>query len=314
MLYLRWKIHPVKICTIIKIIVKTHKNFNLMWKCVLENSYWKIHIGKFVSDIRIKFVLNFFSIRFFLFSIRFKNYRETNFFVCNSLPIKLNSYQIVWNNIRNLETIPNALPGTLYGISENGWMTSEVFSEWFHQFCDLVTERPLLLILGGHLTHVSIPVIMKGMEEDVTILKLPPHVTDVLQPLDVTCFRPLKRAWETMLNKWVNEFGAKEPIRKGIFVNKLGEVWHQGLSEANVKAGFSCTGIYPVDKTKYPAHRFDPRLVRRYENWVAAGKPDSLEDVATAVNTPSKSKRVTTKNAAKIARKDATENKDVNSI
>ena len=73
----------------------------------------------------------------------------------------------------------NALPGTLYGISENGWMTSEVFSEWFHQFCDLVTERPLLLILDGHLTHVSIPVIMKGMEEDVTILKLPPHVTDV---------------------------------------------------------------------------------------------------------------------------------------
>ena len=44
----------------------------------------------------------------------------------------------------------NALPGTLYGISENGWMTSEVFSEWFHQFCDLVTERLLLLILDGH--------------------------------------------------------------------------------------------------------------------------------------------------------------------
>ena len=47
--------------------------------------------------------------------------------------------------------------------------------------------------------HVSIQVIEKAIDEDVNILKLPPHVTDKLQPLDVACFGPLKRAWEKPL-------------------------------------------------------------------------------------------------------------------
>ena len=187
----------------------------------------------------------------------------------------------------------NALAGTFYGISESGWMTSDVFAEWFERFCKLVTERPLLLILDGHLTHVSILVIEKAVEEDVTILKLPPHATDVLQPLDVSCFGPLKRLWEQSLNSLINEFGVKEPIRKGRFVNKLGEVWHKGLSPENIIAGFKWTGIFPVDRTKYQPHRFDPRLLKWYDSWLAPGKPANLqEELATSITTPRKFKEV----------------------
>ena len=180
----------------------------------------------------------------------------------------------------------SALPNTFYGQSESGWMTSDVFSDWFGLFCETITERPLLLILDGHLTQVSIPLIEKAMAENITILKLPPHV---LQPLDVSCFGPFTRTWEQLLNKWVNEHGAKEPIRKGLFENKLGEVWHQGLSPGNIKAGFTCTGIFPVNPDKYPTSRFDSLLLRRYNAWVAAGKPDDIkEDMAKAANTPYK--------------------------
>ena len=156
-----------------------------------------------------------------------------------------------------------ALPNTWYGISDNGWMTSDVFGEWFNNFCEFVTERPLLLILDGHVTHVAIEYLLKAQEEGIHILKLPPHVTDLLQPLDVSCFGPLKRCWEEALNKWINEFGVKEPIRKARFVEKLCEFWHKGLSPENVIAGFSCTGIYPIDSTKYPCHHLDARLVKR---------------------------------------------------
>ena len=44
-----------------------------------------------------------------------------------------------------------ALPGTFYGISQSGWMTTEVFAKWFEKFTALVKERPLLLIFDGHL-------------------------------------------------------------------------------------------------------------------------------------------------------------------
>ena len=67
------------------------------------------------------------------------------------------------------------MPGTLYGVSENGWMTTEVFEEWFTHFCRFVKERPLLLIFDGHISHVSVNLILKAIEEDVTIVKFPPH-------------------------------------------------------------------------------------------------------------------------------------------
>ena len=89
--------------------------------------------------------------------------------------------------------------------------------------------------------------IEKATEEDVTILKFPPHVTDKLQPLDVACFSPLKREWEKTLNAWTNEWGPRETIKKSTFVNKLGDIWHKGLSPDNVKSGFRATGVYPVD-------------------------------------------------------------------
>ena len=106
-------------------------------------------------------------------------------------------------------------------------MTSEVFATWFTLFSEHVSERPLLIILDGHTTQLSFQVMEQAIDEDVTILKLPPHVTGVLQPLDVCCFGPLKRLWEKTLNAWVNEYGPRETMKKRIFVNKICEVCHK---------------------------------------------------------------------------------------
>ena len=76
------------------------------------------------------------------------------------------------------------LPNTMYGISPNGWMDTIIFCEWFTKFCAQVTERPLLLIYDGHLSHVSIKLIEEAIKEDITLLKLPPHITDKIQPLN----------------------------------------------------------------------------------------------------------------------------------
>ena len=67
-------------------------------------------------------------------------------------------------------------------------------------------------------------------------------------------------------------------MTKSQFVNLLSEIWHQGLSESNIKSGFAATGVYPVDSTKYKTYRLNPQLLRRYEAWVEAGKPEGLRD------------------------------------
>ena len=72
-------------------------------------------------------------------------------------------------------------------------MDTDVFSEWFEKFANENQDRPLLLLFDGHLRHISLSVIKRAMEEQIIIIKFPPHVTDVLQPLDFACFGPLKR-------------------------------------------------------------------------------------------------------------------------
>ena len=72
-------------------------------------------------------------------------------------------------------------------------MTTEIFALWFENFVKQVKKRPLLVVYDGHLIHVSLNLIEKAMEEHITIVKLPPHITNKLQPLDVCCFGPLKR-------------------------------------------------------------------------------------------------------------------------
>ena len=77
------------------------------------------------------------------------------------------------------------LPNTMYKVSDNVWMNMQVFHQWFEKFCSQVTEKLLLIIYNGHLSHISISLIENAREEDITILKLPPHVTDKIQP---SCF------------------------------------------------------------------------------------------------------------------------------
>lgn len=123
-------------------------------------------------------------------------------------------------------------------------MDTDVFAQWFHEFADTVKERPLLLLYDGHLTHVSIPVIERALAEKIIILKFPPHVTDVLQPLDVACFASLKRKWEKALHERMTLFGPKQLLSKSEFVNLLCSIWNQGMTQENVIAGFKCTGSY----------------------------------------------------------------------
>ena len=155
--------------------------------------------------------------------------------------------------------------GFLYAVSDSGWMTSKVFLEWFQKFARSVTQRPLLLLLDGHVSHVSMEVISTAVEKNIIIVKLPPHATDVLQPLDVTCFGPLKQKWSKLLAARSNISGSRSSLTKSSFVDELAHIWYACFSESNIKSGFSSTGIFPVDRSKYPTERFNPRLLRRHQ-------------------------------------------------
>ena len=137
-------------------------------------------------------------------------------------------------------------------------MTTTVFEEFFEKFVERVKGTgPILVIVDGHLSHTSLKTVDLAIKNDITILKLPPHCTDLLQPLDVACFSPLKRYYDSELFKYTQSTGGRQNLRKDLFVKLLCSVWNKGLSKENVIAGFKATGIHPVDSTKYKVTRLD---------------------------------------------------------
>ena len=107
----------------------------------------------------------------------------------------------------------------------------------------------------------------------------------------MTCFGPLKRLWESTLNTYVSTFGASKGISKATFIDLLSGIWHKGLTPSNVIVGFTKTGIFPIERTKFAIERLDCRMVARYKRWVDLGKPEEMwEDAALSVHTPQKMK------------------------
>ena len=94
------------------------------------------------------------------------------------------------------ELYQGEISGNSYGLSEKGWIDGEIFEEWFedHFLKFAPAQRPLLL-LDGHSSHYQPAVVRKAAASGVILFCLPPHVTHLAQPLDMTVFSPLKRAW-----------------------------------------------------------------------------------------------------------------------
>ena len=92
------------------------------------------------------------------------------------------------------------VPGSMYGLSESGWIDGELFDLWFrHHFLSHTPPlRPLLLLLDGHSSHCT------PSEEGIIMFCLPPHSTHLTQPLDKGCFSILKRYWREQCNNYLS--------------------------------------------------------------------------------------------------------------
>ena len=166
--------------------------------------------------------------------------------------------------LQSISRAPNVDKNLTLAISENGWMTTEIFNCWFDIFCKQVSKLSLLLIYDGHKTQISLDLITKARNKNISILKLPAHTTDVIQPLDKCCFRPLKAQWDKRLVEIQRMTGATR-ISKASFTQLVDELWQTSLSPENIKSGFKSTGIYPLDRTKYPVKRFCSQMLASYK-------------------------------------------------
>lgn len=77
--------------------------------------------------------------------------------------------------------INNAPPGTLGLATKTGWMNSELFVEVMKHFIrcsNSSKEKPTLLILDNHESHLSIEAVDLAKENGVIMLTIPPHTSN----------------------------------------------------------------------------------------------------------------------------------------
>jgi len=150
------------------------------------------------------------------------------------------------------------VPGTLYGMSPNRWMDQELFSSRFftHFLKHAVSDHPLMLILDGHSSHYTLDLVKTAAAENVIMFCLPPHTTADSQPLDTSCFGPLKKYWYEVCRQYLFDHPG-QVVTKFQFSTLFADTWSKGLTIGNVTSGFLGTGIYPFSSSmvtnKFPA-------------------------------------------------------------
>ena len=133
----------------------------------------------------------------------------------------------------------NEINGTLYGLSDKGWIDAELFELWFEKLFlkHAPLQRPLLLLLDGHSAHYHPSLIRKALLNKVVLFCLPPHTTHLAQPLDKTCFSPLKSAWHQECFNFMAANPGKT-VNRYNFNEIFSKAWAKGMTPANAISGF----------------------------------------------------------------------------
>ncbi|CAG5035361.1 unnamed protein product [Parnassius apollo] len=200
-------------------------------------------------------------------------------------------------------TSEDGYPGTRYAATSNGWMESSVFENFIQKiFLPTVGEkRPILLLYDGHSTHLGINIIQKAREEKITIMKIPPHTSDNLQPLDIAVNKSFKDKWDVELVKW-QRLNVGKVLPNKDFSRIIGQVWGH-INPLVCAAGFRKAGIYPLNKNAIPENKFDPILLAEWKRSAKLTKKtneEMSERPKTSVDQPDKLRKIALASVNKI--------------
>ena len=134
-------------------------------------------------------------------------------------------------------------------LSNNGWTTNEVGLEWIKHFEKHTRSRKVggyrLLILDGHESHHSLEFELYCRNNNIVTLCMPAHASHLLQPLDIGCFGPLKRAYGREIEDLIR--ARVTHITKADFFPAFKTAFQTAFTEQNINAGFRGAGLAPLD-------------------------------------------------------------------
>lgn len=178
--------------------------------------------------------------------------------------------------------------GTKFRCNTSGYMTTDVFLEWFDHFLEYTKpcqETPVLLIVDGHSSHTkNFAFVERAQRNFVTVLVLPPHCSNKMQPLDLTFMGPFKTHYANAVEVLLRQ----NPGRIiGIYdvAELMATAFTKTACTSVAISGFRTSGIWPCNRNVFTDESYAPSEVTDVVELQFAVKPDTKQSNPAIDNT-----------------------------
>ncbi|KAI7796638.1 hypothetical protein IRJ41_003050 [Triplophysa rosa] len=157
----------------------------------------------------------------------------------------------------------NGLPGSKGGVNSSGWMKDTHFVDFLKHFSEHTKcskEKPCLLLLDNHQSHLSIDGLNYAKENGIIMLSFPPHCSHRLQPLDRSVYGPLKRHINSACDAWMRNIPGKT-ISIYDIPGIVAIAYPLAATPLNIQAGFRVAGVQPYNRDVFLETEFAPSYV-----------------------------------------------------
>ncbi|XP_046547260.1 MFS-type transporter clz9-like [Haliotis rubra] len=163
------------------------------------------------------------------------------------------------------QLLKECTPGSAGTVTESGWSNTEVYRYYLqHHFAKFVqgrdSKKKILILYGGHMSHISLPLIDWAKEHTILLFILPAHTSHVLQPLDVGCFDPFERIYNNECHQFMRS-NACTGIDRYSVCDLACRAYGKALSPDNLRSSFRKSGIYPFEPLAVDKSAFIPAKV-----------------------------------------------------
>lgn len=151
-----------------------------------------------------------------------------------------------------------APPGTIGGCSPSGWINTELFITWLKHFIwstGASLEKKTILLLDNHESHISLEGYELCRSNGVILVSFAPHTSHRCQPLDVTVYGPLKRAYYKRCADWLKSNLGKR-ITDEYVAELFGDAYGKIATVDKCISGFRAAGIWPLNSGVFSDEEF----------------------------------------------------------
>ncbi|KAM4061289.1 DDE superfamily endonuclease [Hirsutella rhossiliensis] len=185
-----------------------------------------------------------------------------------------------WYGIKELDG------DTLIGVTETGFTNDQLNLAWIQHFDKHAKSKGAwrLLLLDGHGSHHTLDLIEYAEAHNIVLFALPPHLTHLLQPLDVVVFQPYKHYHSRAVDFAIRSGASK--ITKLEFLAMIQSIRVKAFKESTILSAFknrnppiqSKANPRETQREELPAEPYSSPLVPPYRT-----EFDPIDDIEKEV-------------------------------